>query len=108
MGLYKKRSDHNCFVTLLLPIPSEHETLADITYPSFIEVENLLPQQFLIDNGFAKESITTGNTAYLAVKDKKKPGIWEAAVALDKGSFANFQQPFSTVIKIFSDTEMQK
>jgi hypothetical protein len=47
--LYKKRTDHPCCYAILLPVPSELETLADLSYENFasyIEIENLLPQKF--------------------------------------------------------------
>lgn len=100
-GLFKSRNGHDCFVALLLPIPKELETLADLKYPSFVEVENLLPKNFLTNGGYATESITTGNTKFIEVKDSKKSNIWKAAIDLAENDFSNFSQLFSTINKIF-------
>ena len=78
------------FCALLIPIPEHLENLADLDFPSFIEIENLLPHKFLLDNGFATEFKTTGNTAYIKIKEEKKSKIWEKLFDLPKEDFKHF------------------
>lgn len=101
-GFYKKRSDHSCFYAALIPVPKDLEHIADLNYPSFIEIENLLPQSFLLSKNFAEEKITTGNTEYLKIKDDKKNAIWKSAIKLDKIDFVNFEPLFNTISNLFS------
>ncbi len=100
-GLYKKRSDHNCFYTMLLPIPARLDSLADLNYPSFVEIENLFPENFLTSNYFAVEKITTGSTRYLKVHDRKKSSVWKSIVSLDIEDLDDFKALYSTVYSIF-------
>lgn len=56
-GLYKKRNDHPHFYGMLLPIPSRLSVLADLEhvhYASYVEIENLLPDDFLRNNNLAQ------------------------------------------------------
>lgn len=100
-GVYKKRSDHILFCALLLPIPKNLEKLADLNFPSFIELENLLPRKFLLDNNFASELKTTGDTPYIKIKEDKKSRIWKKLFDLPKDDFKNFRQLFDTIEKLF-------
>lgn len=104
-GLYRRRNGHPCFVAMLLPVPSESSNLADLGYPSYIECENLLPKKFLLDNGFAVENTTTGNTKYVSVKDDKKIDIWKHSIKLPKSDFINFGQMYKTIDGLFFENE---
>lgn len=101
-GLYKKRNDHTCFFAMLIPVPEDLKGLADLNYPSFVEIENLLPSTFLIENSFANESITTGDTKYLEIKSDKKSKIWDKMFELDHADLSNFEILFKTIYSIFS------
>ncbi len=101
-GVYKKRTDHPCFYTMLLPIPERLDNLADLSYPSFVEVENLLPESFLISNYFTKTEITTGNTQYQKVKDGKKSGIWKKVFLLNKQQLSDFEQLYKKLFQLFN------
>ena len=102
-GYYKKRSDHDAFYTLLLPIPRNLETLADLNFPSFVEVENLLPESFLLNNKFAIKQKTTGNVEYIKIKEDKKSNLWEKALDLTEADYANFKPLFDTVKNLFKN-----
>lgn len=101
-GLYKKRDDHSCFSAMLIPVPETLNGLADLGYPSFVEIENLLPAVFLLENSFAKEAITTGDTKYLKIQSDKKPKIWEKVLELNQTHLSNFEILFKTIYSIFS------
>jgi hypothetical protein len=96
-GLYKKRSDHPCFYTLLLPIPDRLKSLADLAWPSFVEIENLLPHSFLLNNTFATEEKTTGNTTYLKINENKKTKISEKVFDLSADDFNDFKPLFEKI-----------
>ncbi|MEI6229042.1 MAG: AAA family ATPase [Candidatus Saccharibacteria bacterium] len=100
-GLYKKRSGHDCFYAMLLPIPDSLKYFASLNYPSFVEIENLLPGDFLVRNNFVKEKVTTGNAKYLKVKDSKKPIIWKSVLDLDINELFNFIPLYETVYVLF-------
>ena len=100
-GIHKKRNDHDLFCALLIPIPEHLENLADLDFPSFIEIENLLPHKFLLDNGFATEFKTTGNTAYIKIKEEKKSKIWEKLFDLPKEDFKHFALLFKKINELF-------
>ncbi|MHB9143009.1 MAG: AAA family ATPase [Paludibacter sp.] len=101
-GFFKKRKDHDCFYALLIPIPQQLENIADLKYPSFVEIENLLPKIFLESNDFVTKEITTGNTEYLKMKEKKKCILWKSTLHLSKDDFSDFVPLFSTINKLFS------
>lgn len=102
-GFFKKRKDHNCFFALLLPIPDELENYASIEWENFIsyvEVENLLPHKFLIENSFASEqSYPAGK--YLKINDRKKSKLWESLFDLQVNNFSNFIVLFDTINSLF-------
>lgn len=100
-GTYKKRNDHELFCALLIPIPEHLENLADLDFPSFVEIENLLPHKFLLDNGFASESKTTGNTVFIRIKEEKKSKIWEKLFDLPKDDFVHFAPLFKIINELF-------
>ena len=101
-GHYKKRNDHPNFYAMLIPIPEMINSIADLSFPSFVEIENLLPVPFLLDNLFAKEMITTGDTKYLEIKSEKKSTVWEKVLELEKPSFINFEVLFNTIYGLFN------
>ncbi len=100
-GIYKKRDGHEAFFTLLIPIPEHLQHLADLDFPSFIEIENLLPDKFLLENNFASKKITTGNTEYLEINKNKKTKIWEKTIDLTIDNFANFLPMFVKINELF-------
>lgn len=98
----KKRAGHTCFYAMLIPIPDRLSQLAGYDYPSYIEIENLLPESFLKNNNFASEKTTTGNTTYLKVKEDKKADIWRKACTLSKEELKDFKPLFDKITELFS------
>ncbi len=101
-GIYKKRNDHECFYSLLIPIPEKLNNLANLSFPSFIEIENLLPSSFLLKNSFALELKTTGNTDYIEIKKDIKSKIWKRLFDLSKNDFENFRPLFNKINELFN------
>lgn len=102
-GFHKKRNDHSCFYALLLPIPDEFDHLASLEWDNFIsyvEVENLLPQQFLIENNLAVSKKFPGGD-YLKVKKTIKNRIWKEAIKLNKQSFEHFEPLYTIIFDLF-------
>jgi predicted ATP-dependent endonuclease of OLD family/regulator of replication initiation timing len=100
-GIYKKRKGHDCFCAMLIPIPKELQYLADLDFPSFVEIENLLPVGFLTKNNFIKKKVTTGNTTYFEIIEKKKSKIWKKVFDLKKEDLINFLPFFEKINKLF-------
>jgi AAA ATPase-like protein len=100
-GISKERKDHDCFCALLIPIPQSLNTLADLEFPSFVEIENLLPVKFLKDNSFVDMKFATGATEYLEIKNDKKPRVWRKTLELAKDDFKNFKPLFEKINKLF-------
>lgn len=101
-GYYKKRSDHPCFYALILPVPQRLHQLANINFPSYVELENLLPESFLVANDLCTRNVTTGHTTFLKIKDEKKSDVWQKCAGLDKAMFEDFKQLFDTVQLLFA------
>lgn len=90
-GLFLQRKPSLKFYCLLIPIPDRLNTLANLSFPSLIEVENLLPETFLKTNSFAIEKTTTGNVKYLEIHSDKKHRLWEDLFSLTKSDFIDFE-----------------
>jgi len=104
-GLYKKRSDHLCFYALLLPVPDRlKDCISDIRSEDFwsvVEIENLLPENFLRVNNLCKEKKRLG-LKYLKPKEDKKPKLWKCLYELDKNSFKDFKPLFDKIEEFFN------
>lgn len=106
-GFYRKRKDHKCFFALLLPIPDTLNNYASLDWENFIsyvEVENLLPIEFLSINNFATEQTFPGGK-YFKINDSKKDKIWESLFDLPTESFENFKPLFDTIKTLFGILE---
>lgn len=100
---YKKRSDHESFHALLLPVPARLDKFADLAhenFASYIEVENLLPQKFLTDKEYVDEKMIVGET-YFKFKSSKKDNAWKSLFELDSDSFNDFIPLFSRIDELF-------
>lgn len=103
-GFYKKRLNHPCLFGMLLPIPAELGHLADLRHSGFanyVEIENLLPKEFLQQNTFVTEELLPG-TSYLKVKKNCKHSLWRKATKLTSKNFENFRPIFETFDKLVS------
>jgi len=109
-GFYKKRSDHPNFYAMLLPIPDRLENLASLeweNFVSYIEVENLLSEEFLNqkdENGnylFVEEKEAPGGMRYYKFKGKKK-NFWKKLFELKEDDFKDFSPIFEKINELFS------
>ena len=104
-GFYRKRTDHKCFYAMLLPIPSELSNLASLDWDNFIsyvEIENLLPEFFLIDNSLVMEKQSPAGK-YYKIKDTKKDDLWKLLFKLTKEDFKNFEPIFFKINELFGN-----
>ncbi|UWR41636.1 AAA family ATPase [Phaeobacter inhibens] len=64
-GVFKKRNQHDCFYSLLLPVPDRHKELISSVengkFGSYVEIENLLPDEFLAENDLVEVEQITGS-----------------------------------------------
>jgi hypothetical protein len=101
-GLYKKRNQHPCFYALLIPVPERLEKLADINhanFSSFVEIENLLPEEFLFGGNYVEEKEIVG-VKYFKMKDDKKPSLWKAIIDIDTESLTDFVPLYVIIYKL--------
>lgn len=102
-GIYRKRKDHPCFYALLIPIPDILKNFANNEWENFIsyvEIENLLPENFLLEKNFASKKNFPGGD-YLKINDSKKSKIWESLFDLKKDDFNNFKPLFHKLFELF-------
>lgn len=100
-GLYLERSPHLKFYCLLMPIPDRLSSLANLDFPSLVEIEHLLPASFLKINAFALEKTTTGDTKYLEIHSHKKCVLWEKLFELSKDYFSDFEPLYKKIENLF-------
>ena len=109
-GIYRKRSDHPYFYAMLLPVPNRLNHLADLqhaNFSSYIEIENLLPNEFLLQGKFVDEKIIVG-VKYQKIKDTAKSKLWKKAAILSKEDFKDFEPLFNTFNQLVSSDEVNK
>lgn len=102
-GYYKKRIDHPCFISLLLPIPDRLHNYANMEWEKFIsyvEIENLLPDKFLKEKKMVDEKPLPGGT-YLKIKSSKKATLWKLLFELSSESFCDFIPLFGRLKELF-------
>ncbi|MGZ2368440.1 AAA family ATPase [Ancylomarina sp. YFZ004] len=105
-GFYKKREKHECFYSLLLPVPERHTNLvSDIKkgkFESLVEVENLLCDEILIDNKLVtKEQVY--NIDYYKIKENVKSSIDRVLIDLTKEDFKDFIPLYKQIHKLFNN-----
>jgi len=97
------QDDHSCFYAMLLPIPEELNSLADLEwehFASFVEVENLLPSDFLIEKSLVTNKNSPAGT-YQKIKANKKPRLWEQLFDLPSDAFRGFSPLFTKISELF-------
>lgn len=99
-GFYKQRNQHPCFYALLLPIPDRLKKLVSEIkkgkFENYVEIENLLPEKFLLDNNFCvKESVL--DREYLKITKDKKGEIWKKLATIPKEDFVDFKSLFDKI-----------
>jgi AAA15 family ATPase/GTPase len=104
-GLYKKRLGHDFFYAMLVPVPERHiKLLADVAdgnFVSFVEVENLLPDDFLLDNKLVDNKQITGDLRYNKIKTKVKSKMEDFLIDADVAVFEDFRPLFSKLVELF-------
>lgn len=104
-GIYRKRSNHPCFCALLLPIPERLSLLADLHFTSYIEIENLLPETFLLENKLVTKVPIAGGAEYLDVADGIKPNLWKKLIETTPDHFHDFKPLFDKISELFGIIE---
>lgn len=102
-GIYKKRNDQGEFFAMLLPIPDRLEKFAKNTWKdfvSYVEIENLLPEKFLIDNDLVNKH-EEPCWEILKIKDSVKDSLWKELFHLQKEDFKDFKPLFKKVHELF-------
>lgn len=100
-GYYRKRNDHDYFYALLLPIPNRLGDMADLEWPdfaSYVEIENLLPEKFLVDNNYVQSKKIPGGN-FLEVKKSVKSNLWKNLFELTREDFVDFEQLYIQINK---------
>lgn len=103
-GFYKKRQDEANFYAMLLPIPQRLSYSADLSWShfvSYVEIENLLPENFLVSNNFVDVKSEWCGSVY-KIKDNSKNKLWEKLFSLTKTDFQDFDQLFKQIAYLFS------
>lgn len=99
-GFFKQRNQHACFYALLLPIPERHNNLIsnikDGVFDSYVEIENLLPNQILEDKNLVDKKSILGND-YLKIKENVKGKMAEILCELSKEEFNDFIPLFEKI-----------
>lgn len=89
------------FFALLLPIPERLENTVNYNdTKAFVEIENLLSMDFLINNNFVTEKPYFG-IKYYEFKDAKKSSLWKKLLNLSEEHFEDFKPLFETIGNLF-------
>lgn len=102
-GIYKKRIDENSFFAMLLPIPDRLKEFANnewSNFVSYVEIENLLPEDFLKNNNFINNELAPCGTI-LKIKDNVKKDLWKKLFDLQKEDFKDFKPLFKKIYELF-------
>ncbi len=102
-GYHRKRNDHPCFYAMLLPVPEALKDLANLEWDNFlsyVEVENLLPLEFLQSSTFVEERPRPGGT-YFKFKKDKKDKLWKKLFDLPVDDFKYFTPLFDEIDELF-------
>lgn len=105
IGYYKKRNQHDCFYALLIPVPERlHDVIADVTqgiFTSFVEIEQLLPNDFLTTNKLVKDKSITGSLTYLKIRNSMKSKLMRILIEAPADTFDDFIPLFDKICKLF-------
>lgn len=104
-GYYKKRSNHNHFFGLLLPIADRLDSITSEikngVFESCVEIENLISEDKLVELECVDEK-TVFDKTYYKVKDQIKKKSFEKFGALDSSHFKDFKPLFNKIDELFS------
>ncbi|MEP5730805.1 MAG: AAA family ATPase [Sulfitobacter sp.] len=108
-GLHKKRIGHPCFYALLIPVPERHlNLLSDVSdgkFNSYVEIENLLPDEFLMENNLVSEEQIVGEVTYKKIKDDKKSKMSALLLGADAENFSDFEPLYTKILELFEFDE---
>jgi AAA15 family ATPase/GTPase len=103
-GLFKKRNQHGCFYAMLVPIPERLRGLiSDVRngkLQSLVEIENLLPDRVLTENGLVTEEEILDRTYYKVKKDRKST-LPKILCELGPENFSDFIPLFDFIENLF-------
>lgn len=103
-GFFIKRDKHECFYALLLPIPDRLNGItSDISegvFISYVEIENLINEQKLIDQKCVDKKTFT-DKIYYKIKTSMKSKAFEKYSTLDKEDFDDFIPLFYKIEELF-------
>lgn len=94
---------------MLLPIPDRLANLADLShsnFTNFIEIENLLPENYLKASNIVQSRLVAG-VEYLKILDHKKNKLWKGLIHLEKEDFTDFQPLFNSVKTLLDSSQKQ-
>lgn len=110
-GIFKKRNQHNCFYSLLLPVPDRHKEVISAVengkFGSYVEIENLLPDVFLTENDLVDEEQITGSVSYKKIKNSAKSSIGSLLISADPEIFDDFKPLFAKIAELFGIQDQQ-
>ena len=96
-GLYRKRKDHNCFYSLLIPVPTFRDNYADTSFThSYLSLEHLFSDDILKKiHCFDGFSTPSGGTQVCKIKGKNN--LWKKLFDLQKSDFNSFKPLFEKI-----------
>lgn len=99
---YKKRNQHPCFYSLLLPSPKNLLTsdICSWRFENYVEVENLLSLDYIQSSSYFSEKEVIWQKYYKFTWKKDK--FWKELINLDKSYFNNFEPLFSKIEELFN------
>ncbi len=104
-GVFKKRNQHDCFYSLLLPVPDRHKELISSVengkFGSYVEIENLLPDEFLAENDLVEVEQITGSLCYNKIKNSAKSTMAGLLVSANIEVFEDFKPLFAKIVELF-------
>ena len=104
-GVFKKRNQHDCFYSLLLPVPDRHKELISSVkngkFGSYVEIENLLPDEFLTEHDLVDIEQITGSLWYTKIKNDSKSTMAGLLVSANAKVFEDFKPLFAKIVELF-------
>jgi hypothetical protein len=97
-GWFISHPQHSNITCMLLPVPERLNNFADLKLDhSYVEIENLLPDDFLKNAKFVDEKTIAGGSTIYSIQNNKKGDFWKQLVGQDKSIFNDFAPLFETM-----------
>lgn len=104
-GIFKKRNQHDCFYSLLLPVPDRHKELISSVengkFGSYVEIENLLSDDFLVEKDLVEEEQITGPLFYKKIKKSAKSTMAGLLMSASGEVFEDFKPLYAKIFELF-------